>query len=489
MPCPCLICFDCMGDYIQSEVYRRVVDIPCPGETCRLTLEEDFVLDTIQNYVSNENLDGIYNADNNNDNSNIETPQEKCLRQFITFKTDIESDPNAKTCPNCGSVTKRRYCEWEGNDVGIVGRDTKSIEIDASSSDKNSPVASSSSGAMGGSKKSKKKTKKEKKAGNPKGKEDVEEIKVYYEGARVVILNIIDDVDTSLNNKNNENDSGQDSEFIYNENVAMERSNSNSNQVDYCSSSGTSNNNSNNSADNNNDDDNNINKNEYENDSDNNKSNNDSDSNAGDYSENKENCSNVNNGNNNANSETNQNTMINYDNNSEGNNDNNGNASNTSKMEKKREKIRNKLSLKKRTTKKDKPGKIIILQQEFIACDACDFHWCFECHSPQHAGITCKDNNKTGKKSFQWKKKKARTCPNCKVPIQRNKGCDHMVCVMCKTDFCYICGKPYVNGAHVGSCKMPSMRLRVKAAVVTGVYGTVIAVGVIIIVPVAIIGT
>ncbi|KIK76397.1 hypothetical protein PAXRUDRAFT_170088, partial [Paxillus rubicundulus Ve08.2h10] len=41
-------------------------------------------------------------------------------------------------------------------------------------------------------------------------------------------------------------------------------------------------------------------------------------------------------------------------------------------------------------------------------------------------------------------------CPNCKTPIQKQDGCDHMVCIApgCNTDFCYRCGSKG-GGFHV----------------------------------------
>ena len=42
-----------------------------------------------------------------------------------------------------------------------------------------------------------------------------------------------------------------------------------------------------------------------------------------------------------------------------------------------------------------------------------------------------------------------RKCPNCKMVVQKNKGCDHMTCY-CSYEFCYICGQG-INPSHI--CK------------------------------------
>ncbi|XP_068091367.1 ankyrin repeat and IBR domain-containing protein 1 isoform X1 [Hyperolius riggenbachi] len=38
-----------------------------------------------------------------------------------------------------------------------------------------------------------------------------------------------------------------------------------------------------------------------------------------------------------------------------------------------------------------------------------------------------------------WLLTNSKTCANCKSPIQKNEGCNHMQCAKCKYDFCWIC--------------------------------------------------
>ena len=49
------------------------------------------------------------------------------------------------------------------------------------------------------------------------------------------------------------------------------------------------------------------------------------------------------------------------------------------------------------------------------------------------------------------KSKLYKQCQACKYWIERNEGCDHMKCI-CKNEFCYACGKNYVNAAPSCSC-------------------------------------
>ncbi|CAK6446569.1 unnamed protein product [Pipistrellus nathusii] len=84
-----------------------------------------------------------------------------------------------------------------------------------------------------------------------------------------------------------------------------------------------------------------------------------------------------------------------------------------------------------------------------IQCPACQFVWCFKCHSPWHEGVNCKEYKKGDKLLRHWAseiehgQRNAQKCPKCKIHIQRTEGCDHMTCSQCNTNFCYRCGERY----------------------------------------------
>ena len=40
------------------------------------------------------------------------------------------------------------------------------------------------------------------------------------------------------------------------------------------------------------------------------------------------------------------------------------------------------------------------------------------------------------------KKHRLKKCPNCKMIVQKSKGCDHMTCY-CSFEFCYLCNEVY----------------------------------------------
>ena len=91
-----------------------------------------------------------------------------------------------------------------------------------------------------------------------------------------------------------------------------------------------------------------------------------------------------------------------------------------------------------------------------VQCIECHLVWCFQCHSPWHDGISCSQFRKGDKMLKYWAKEvhygqlNAQCCPKCKVFIQRTKGCDHMVCTFCQTEFCYKCGCKFRKLKFVG---------------------------------------
>ncbi|XP_066909118.1 ankyrin repeat and IBR domain-containing protein 1 [Halyomorpha halys] len=85
--------------------------------------------------------------------------------------------------------------------------------------------------------------------------------------------------------------------------------------------------------------------------------------------------------------------------------------------------------------------------------------FCWECLGEAHAPSSCHDWRNWLQKISQvrpeeitghgsesedaanclWLVTNSKPCPNCKSPIQKNEGCNHMRCSKCKCDFCWVC--------------------------------------------------
>ena len=95
-----------------------------------------------------------------------------------------------------------------------------------------------------------------------------------------------------------------------------------------------------------------------------------------------------------------------------------------------------------------------------IEC-SCGFRFCFCCGEDAHMPATCEQvqlweeelSSASSAASMQqvprekqdlalakrWVLNHTRPCPACKAPIEKNKGCNHMICPGCKHEFCWLC--------------------------------------------------
>ena len=79
--------------------------------------------------------------------------------------------------------------------------------------------------------------------------------------------------------------------------------------------------------------------------------------------------------------------------------------------------------------------------------------FCFVCSKPWHGRKKCQDE--IYKDFKKWKKNKViKRCPNCKMWVEKNYGCNHMTCAECQYQWCWLCGGKYSEGhfEFVGRC-------------------------------------
>jgi len=81
----------------------------------------------------------------------------------------------------------------------------------------------------------------------------------------------------------------------------------------------------------------------------------------------------------------------------------------------------------------------------------CGFTFCFSCVQPTHDPVQCGWLKRWLKKcdddseTSNWISANTKECPKCHVTIEKNGGCNHMVCrnSSCKADFCWVCLGPW----------------------------------------------
>ena len=82
----------------------------------------------------------------------------------------------------------------------------------------------------------------------------------------------------------------------------------------------------------------------------------------------------------------------------------------------------------------------------FVKCS--DGHqFCFKCANDWHPNMKCEDFiDQIFKKYVD--KAQVKFCPKCHSPIEKNYGCNHMTCIKCKFNFCWICEREITYGHY-----------------------------------------
>jgi ariadne-1 len=75
----------------------------------------------------------------------------------------------------------------------------------------------------------------------------------------------------------------------------------------------------------------------------------------------------------------------------------------------------------------------------------CNFPFCFRCGQEAHDPATCahlslwQEKCSNESETANWILANTKKCPKCHTRIEKNQGCNHMNCKMCKHEFCWIC--------------------------------------------------
>ncbi|CAF1542639.1 unnamed protein product [Adineta ricciae] len=82
-----------------------------------------------------------------------------------------------------------------------------------------------------------------------------------------------------------------------------------------------------------------------------------------------------------------------------------------------------------------------------VVCTGCNTSFCFQCGQSWHEPIKCKWLKKWQKKchddseTSNWIAANTKECPKCHATIEKNGGCNHLICKnqSCKYEFCWVC--------------------------------------------------
>jgi len=89
---------------------------------------------------------------------------------------------------------------------------------------------------------------------------------------------------------------------------------------------------------------------------------------------------------------------------------------------------------------------------KYVKCEN-GHEFCFECLKPPHGDKKC--DNGLEKNFLKFAKgHQLKRCPRCQIYTEKNKGCNHMTCVNCQYQWCWLCEGEYKYGHYDrGNCK------------------------------------
>ncbi|CAL8465257.1 g4792 [Coccomyxa elongata] len=87
---------------------------------------------------------------------------------------------------------------------------------------------------------------------------------------------------------------------------------------------------------------------------------------------------------------------------------------------------------------------------------SCGHAFCFSCLRAPHEPATCAAvkewemlvavlNKEVKERDDCWLARNTKPCGGCGAPIQKNGGCNHMVCSRCRRHFCWVCGGDWAS--------------------------------------------
>ncbi|KZT68889.1 hypothetical protein DAEQUDRAFT_305132 [Daedalea quercina L-15889] len=90
-------------------------------------------------------------------------------------------------------------------------------------------------------------------------------------------------------------------------------------------------------------------------------------------------------------------------------------------------------------------------EDSVLQCPSCLVRICPKCHSEYHEGNACRYSETVSQMLFEeWKgSHDVKDCPNCKMTIEREAGCNHMQCTRCQTHICWNCRATFDTSGEV----------------------------------------
>ena len=88
---------------------------------------------------------------------------------------------------------------------------------------------------------------------------------------------------------------------------------------------------------------------------------------------------------------------------------------------------------------------------------SCNSMYCFHCKKEEHVPASCKylelwlEKEKADSENLTWLKANTKPCPKCQCNVEKNQGCNQMICSKCKHSYCWLCQQDWsTHGGKTG---------------------------------------
>ena len=79
---------------------------------------------------------------------------------------------------------------------------------------------------------------------------------------------------------------------------------------------------------------------------------------------------------------------------------------------------------------------------QYLKCNLCQTEICYLCNQEWHPKKTCEQASDVNYQ-FWARGKNIQQCPKCRRRIEKESGCNHMICISCSYEWCWLCRAQY----------------------------------------------
>ncbi|CAG2105938.1 unnamed protein product, partial [Medioppia subpectinata] len=105
-------------------------------------------------------------------------------------------------------------------------------------------------------------------------------------------------------------------------------------------------------------------------------------------------------------------------------------------------------------------------------CGKCGYNFCTRCRKRYHGDCDYDEARERQKVEHEQMSSTTvtnttKTCPTCSAPIEKNEGCDYIICTKCNNQFCWLCKARCVGHRHVAPAHVQVLSHDIGSLIIT----------------------